>query len=216
MSFDFYFIPELGHYFISGLALTLELAVLCLILSTIFGLLVGLARLSRCKPLSMLAGAYISFIQGVPVLVQVYVVFYGLNLDLPAFASAVIALTINNTAYIAEIIRAGIRSVDRGQMEAARSLGMNKWKAMKLVVLPQALRNILPALGNQLIVAIKDTSIVSVLGLGELTYNTDTIRTITFLAFEPLIISAMLYFVVTYVLKKGIDRLERRMDRSLR
>ena len=95
-------------------------------------------------------------------------------------------------------------------------MGMTKSKAMNLPALPQAFRNILPPLGNQLIVAIKDTSIVSVLGLGELTYNTDTIRTITFLAFEPLIISAMLYFVVTYVLKKGIDRLERRMDRSLR
>lgn len=212
MSFNFYFIPELGHYFVSGLLMTLELAVLCLILGTVFGLLMGLARLSQFRPLSWLAGAYISFIQGVPVLVQVYVVFYGLSLNIPAFAAAVIALTINNTAYIAEIIRAGIQSVDKGQREAARSLGMTKMQTMRLVVLPQAIKNILPALGNQLIVAIKDTSIVSVLGLGELTYNTDTIRSITFLAFEPLMISALIYFVVTYVLKKGVDLMERRMN----
>lgn len=212
MTFNFYFISELGHYFASGLLMTLELAVLCLLLGTVCGLLMGLARLSRFKPLSWLAAAYISFIQGVPVLVQVYVVFYGLSLNIPAFAAAVIALTINNTAYIAEIVRAGIQSVDKGQHEAARSLGMSKLKTMRLVILPQAIKNILPALGNQLIVAIKDTSIVSVLGLGELTYNTDTIRTITFLAFEPLIISALIYFVVTYVLKKGVDHMERRMS----
>ncbi len=212
MTFHFYFIPELGHYFASGLLMTLELAVLCLLLGTVCGLLVGLARLSRCKPLSWLAAAYISFIQGVPVLVQVYVVFYGLSLNIPAFAAAVIALTINNTAYIAEIVRAGIQSVDKGQHEAARSLGMTKLQTMRRVVLPQAIKNILPALGNQLIVAIKDTSIVSVLGLGELTYNTDTVRTITFLAFEPLMISALIYFLVTYVLKKGVDYMEHRMS----
>lgn len=212
MTFNFYFISELGHYFASGLLMTLELAVLCLLLGTVCGLFVGLARLSRCRPLSWLAAAYISFIQGVPVLVQVYVVFYGLSLNIPAFAAAVIALTINNTAYIAEIIRAGIQSVDKGQHEAARSLGMTKLQTMHRVILPQAIKNILPALGNQLIVAIKDTSIVSVLGLGELTYNTDTIRTITFLAFEPLMISALIYFLVTYVLKKGVDHMERRMS----
>jgi His/Glu/Gln/Arg/opine family amino acid ABC transporter permease subunit len=213
MSFKFYFLSELGHYFISGLYVTLQLAVLCLILGTICGLLMGLARLSRFKPLSAFAAAYISFIQGVPLLVQIYIVFYGINWDISAFAAAVIALTINTTAYVAEIIRAGIQSVDKGQMEAARSLGLTKGQTMRLVILPQALKNILPALGNQLIVAIKDTSMVSVLGLCELTYNTDTIRTITFLAFEPLIISAFIYFIVSYFLKKGVDAMEHRMNR---
>lgn len=212
MSFNFSFLIEHGHYFMSGLVVTLELAVLSILLSTICGVFVALGRLSKFGPLNWLAGAYIDFIRGVPVLVQVYIVFYSININLPAFAAGTIALTINNTAYVAEIIRAGIQSVDKGQREAARSLGMTSAQTMRMIILPQALRNILPALGGQLIVAIKDTSIVSVLALQELTYNTDTIRSLTFLAFEPLMVSALFYFAVTYVLKKGVDYMERRLN----
>ncbi|MDF2524830.1 MAG: amino acid transporter permease, partial [Clostridiales bacterium] len=120
-------------------------------------------------------------------------------------------ISLNSAAYVAEIIRAGILSIDKGQMEAARSLGMPHNMAMTNIIIPQAFKNILPALGNEFIVLIKESSIVSVVGIHDLMYNADTVRGNTYLPFEPLIIAALIYFVITFILSKLLNLLERRM-----
>lgn len=120
-------------------------------------------------------------------------------------------MSVNSSAYIAEIIRAGINAVDKGQMEAARSLGLSSFLSYKEIIIPQAMKNILPALGNEFIVLIKESAIVSVIGIHDLMYNTDTIRGITFIAFEPLIIAALIYFILTFTLSKFMGKVERGM-----
>ena len=199
------------NYFWQGLGLTLELSAFTLVLGSFFGLLIGLMRLSKVKPVSWLAAAYINFIRGTPMLVQIYLVYYGLPLGLNGFWAGVVAMTVHSSAYIAEIVRSGIQAVDKGQMEAARSLGMTHTKGMLLVVIPQAIKNILPALCSQFVVIIKNTSLCSVIGMQELMYQTDTVRSVTYLAFEPLIISAILYFVIGYLINLVVGILERRL-----
>jgi len=202
------------HYFWTGLGLTMKLSVVTVILGSLFGMLIGTMRMSKLKPISAVASGYINFIRGTPMLVQIYLVYYGIPLGLNNFWSGVVAMTIHSSAYIAEIFRSGVQSVDKGQMEAARSVGMTKLQGMMLVVIPQAIKNILPALCSQFVVIIKNTSLVSVIGMQELMYQTDTVRSITYLAFEPLIIAAVLYFVIGYVINILVGVLERRMKAS--
>src|SRR5690606_17635333 len=169
----------------------------------------------------------IEVIRGTPLLVQIFIIYYGLPLigiKLPSisflgsggeeFISGIIALSINSGAYVAEIIRSGIQAVDKGQMEAARSLGMPYNMAMKHIIIPQAFKNILPALGNEFIVIIKESSIVSVIGIHELMYNANTVRGNTFRPLEPLIVAAVIYFILTFTLSKLLGIAERRMKVS--
>jgi ABC-type amino acid transport system permease subunit len=131
--------------------------------------------------------------------------------DLARFIPGIIALSINSSAYVAEIIRAGIQAVDKGQMEASRSLGFNHRLSMQLVILPQAVKNILPALGNEFVVVIKESSIVSVIGISELMYNAGIVRGATYRPMEPLLIAAAIYFVLTFSISKVLGVAERRM-----
>lgn len=202
------------NYFWAGLGLTMKLSVVTVLLGSIVGMLIGTMRMSKIKPVSWLASAYINFIRGTPMLVQIYLVYYGIPLGLNNFWSGVVAMTVHSSAYIAEIFRSGVQSVDKGQLEAARSVGMSKLQGMFLVVIPQAVKNILPALCSQFVVIIKNTSLVSVIGMQELMYQTDTVRSITYLAFEPLIIAAVLYFLIGYVINLIVGALERRMKTS--
>ncbi len=202
------------NYFWMGLGLTLKLSLVVVVFGLVCGLFIGLMRMSKLKPLSLIAAFYINFIRGTPMLVQIYLVYYGLPLGLNNFWSGVVAMTVHSSAYIAEIIRSGIQSVDKGQMEAARSLGMSKAMGMILTVIPQAIKNILPALCSQFVVIIKNTSLVSVIGMQELMYQTDTVRSITYLSFEPLIIAALLYFVLGYGINFLVGILERRLKNS--
>lgn len=205
-------------FFINGTKFTLLLAFFTVIFGVVLGIILALMRISKSKLLNILGTAYVEFIRGTPVLVQVYLIYYGLpsmlGINLPDIVSAIIALSINSGAYVAEIIRAGIQAVDKGQMEAARSLGMKYTTAMRYIIIPQAVKNILPALGNEFIVVIKESSIVSVIGIHELMYNADTVRGNTFRAFEPLIIAAFMYFVMTYTLSKFMGKVERRLKTS--
>jgi polar amino acid transport system permease protein len=157
----------------------------------------------------------VEFIRGTPLMVQLFIIYYALptiiGLNIPEMQSAIMALAINSGAYVAEIIRAGIQAVDKGQMEAARSLGMPYGMAMRYIIIPQAIKNILPALGNEFIVVIKESSVVSVIGIKELMYNADTVRGNTFRAFEPLIVAAIMYFIMTFTLSKLMGRFERRL-----
>ena len=137
-----------------------------------------------------------------------------IGLNLPDLVSGIIALSLNSGAYVAEIIRAGIGAVDAGQMEAARSLGMKKNMAMKEIIIPQALKNILPALGNEFISVIKESAIVSIIGVGELMYNAQTVGGTLYNGLPPLYVAAAIYFVITFSLSRGLAKLERRLKKS--
>lgn len=210
---DFRFLVDYYKFFISGTSNTLMLSFITVILGLIGGIVLSIMKLSKFKILQNISGAYIAFIRGTPLLVQLYIVYYGLK-DIPMFVAGVIAMSINSSAYIAEIIRAGIMAVDKGQFEATKSLGMTGAMAYKEVILPQAFKNILPALGNEFIVLIKESAIVSVIGLHDLMYNVDTIRGITYKPFEPLLVAALIYFILTAVLSKGFGVIERRLQAS--
>jgi arginine/lysine/histidine transport system permease protein len=210
----FYFLEDYYMYYLEGFKWTILLAFFSVLLSIVWGTSLALLRLSSYKILSWLAVAYINFIRGTPLLVQIYIIYYGLSLNMPDYLAAVLALTVHSGAYIAEVVRAGIQAVDKGQMEAARSLGMTHGNAMRRIIIPQAIKNILPALCNEFIIIIKNTSLMSVIGISELIYNVDTIRGNTYLAFEPLIVAAVIYFITTYILKHLIGILERRLKLS--
>ena len=202
--------------FLEGATTTVLLSFFSVIVGVGCGTLMALARLSSNKFLSKAAKVYIDIIRGTPLLVQLYLVYFGLAtvLDLNDFVSGVIAVSVNTTAYIAEIIRSGIQSVDKGQMEAARSMGMPKRMAMRQIILPQAMKNILPAIGNEFATLIKETSIVSLIGIHDLMYSSDTVRGATFTVFIPLLMTAFLYFVMTTTIAFFMDKLERKLQVS--
>lgn len=202
--------------FLEGATTTVLLSFFSVIVGVGCGTLMALARLSQNKFLSKAAKVYIDIIRGTPLLVQLYLVYFGLAtvLDLNDFVSGVIAVSVNTTAYIAEIIRSGIQSVDKGQMEAARSMGMPKRMAMRQIIFPQAMKNILPAIGNEFATLIKETSIVSLIGIHDLMYSSDTVRGATFTVFIPLLMTAFLYFVMTTTIAFFMDKLERKLQAS--
>ncbi len=214
---DFSFLSNYYMFFVNGAKFTIFLAFFTVLIGVMLGVILALMKLSNKKILNLIAAAYIEFIRGTPVLVQLYIVFYGLphlGISLPDFVAGIIALSVNSSAYVAEIIRAGIQAVDKGQMEAARSLGMPPAMAMRYIIIPQAIKNILPALGNEFIVVIKESSIASIIGIHELMYNADTVRGNIFQPFEPLIVAAIMYFLMTFTLSKIIGTFERRMKTS--
>lgn len=202
--------------FLEGATTTVLLSFFSVIVGVGCGTLMALARLSTNKFLSKAAKVYIDIIRGTPLLVQLYLVYFGLAtvLDLNDFLSGIIAVSVNTTAYIAEIIRSGIQSVDKGQMEAARSMGMPKGMAMRQIILPQAMKNILPAIGNEFATLIKETSIVSLIGIHDLMYSSDTVRGATFTVFIPLLMTAFLYFVMTTTIAFFMDKLEGKLQAS--
>lgn len=209
----FEFLKTYGWYFISGTGYTIGISLLAVFLGLVAGTLLTFIRRSRLKPMAKLGDAYVAIVRGTPLILQLYIVYYGIP-NIPMLVAAVLAMTLNSAAYISEIIRAGIAAVDKGQWEAARSLGMSSKLTMRTVILPQAFKNILPALGNEFIVLIKESAIVSVIGVHDLMYNADTVRGITFKPFEPLIVVAAIYFVLTYSLSIALQHIEGRMKVS--
>lgn len=211
MTFDF--LKTYSQYFISGTLYTIGISLLAVFLGLITGTALSLLRRMRFKPLAKLGDGYVAIVRGTPLILQLYIVYYGIP-NIPMVVAAILAMTLNSAAYISEIIRAGIDAVDKGQWEAARSLGMSSKMTMRAVILPQAFKNILPALGNEFVVLIKESAIVSVIGVHDLMYNADTVRGITFKPFEPLIVVACIYFVLTYSLSKVLAQFEGRMKVS--
>ncbi len=203
------------QYLLMGLQETLRLSSFAVVMGFCIGSVVGLMRLSRIAPLRLVAGAYVEFIRGTPLLVQLAILYFGLpsiGIDFSARTAAIIGLSINSGAYVAEIVRAGILSIDKGQMEAARSLGMSGLMAMVYVILPQAFRRIIPPLVNELIILIKDSSLLSVIGVTELMRAGQHIRARTYADFEIFTAVAILYFIVTFTLSNILGVLERRLQ----
>ncbi|MCT6540691.1 ABC transporter permease subunit [Staphylococcus aureus] len=218
MNDDSGFISKYGSFFLKGIKITILISLIGVALGSILGAFVALMKLSKIKIISWIASIYIEILRGTPMLVQVFIVFFGitaaLGLDISALVCGTIALVINSSAYIAEIIRAGINAVDKGQMEAARSLGLNYRQTMKSVIMPQAIKNILPALGNEFVTLIKESSIVSTIGVGEIMFNAQVVQGISFDPFTPLIVAAALYFVLTFVLTRIMNMIEGRLKAS--
>lgn len=212
-----------------GAKITLIVSLITILIGLIFGTLMAFMKMSKIPPLRWLANVYVEFIRGTPVLVQISIVFYGLpmmginipavwvgDVDISRLVSGIVALSINTTAYICEIVRSGIQSIGVGQTEGALALGMTNTRALFCIVLPQAIRNILPALGNEFITIIKTSSQVSVIGIAELMYAADTIRGISFRPMAPLIVVALIYFVITFFFSLLLRRLEKSMRKSAR
>ena len=224
--FNFSFLPKYASMFIEGIEFTLLLAVVSVLLAVIPALVLALMRLSRSKIIKGLAGAYIALFRSTPLLVQLAIVYFGpfgaFNprvtlfgfLSLDTFIPCCVALALNSSAYVAEIFRAGILAVDAGQMEAARSLGMSKWQGMRMVVLPQAIKNVLPALANEIVTMVKESSICCTLGICDLMFAAKATAGATFITLGPYTLAAAIYFCINFPASKIIEAIERRMRRG--
>ncbi len=213
---DFSFLSRYYIYFIDGIKLTLLISLISVFLGTIFGVILYAMKKSRFFAFKIVANGYIEIIRGTPLYLQIMIVYYGtaqvLNLDVSALISGIIAISLNSAAYVSELIRAGIEGVDKGQLEAARSLGMTYGQGMIFVIIPQAIKNILPAIGNEFIAVIKESSMASTIGVAELMYAANKVTGAVFRSFEPLIVSACCYFILTYTLGRVIKYIEGRMN----
>lgn len=202
--------------YLKGLGVTLEVSLFSAVVGLVLGLILALMKLSNSKVLSKLAGTYIHLIRSTPLLLQVLIISFGIfgSVKIDKVIIGVIACGLNSGAYVAEIIRGGILSVDKGQTEAGRSLGLSSAQTTWLIVLPQAMKTALPSLCNEFIVLIKETSILAYVALTELTKAGDYIRSRTYSAFTPYIVSALLYLAVISVFTKLVGMLERRLRQS--
>ena len=206
-------------FLITGIGYTLSMALITVVCGTIIGSLIALLRMTKIAPLRWIAAVYVEIIRGTPMLLQLYLFYFALPQLIPflnkkQYLCVCIALICNSAAYVSEIIRSGIQAVDGGQTEAARSLGLSSSQTMTNVVLPQAIKNILPALGNEFIMVTKDTSLASTFFIGDLMTQCLLIKGATYLTMEPLIMVAVVYFVLTYILSKMVGGLERRLRRG--
>ena len=215
---DFVSMAKYTPLFIKGLKVTVQISFVAVFIGVIVGLMMALLRLSSIKVLTWIANIYIQIIRGTPVLVQLFIIYYAtyplFGFNIPPYIAAIVTFGLNSSAYVAEIIRAGIQAVDYGQMEAGRSLGMTHGMVMRYIVIPQAIKNILPALGNEFIVLLKETSVVSIIGTSDLVRQADVIKAATYSSFEPYIIIAIIYIILVLGLSSVMDRVERRLKRS--
>ncbi|MBK5200846.1 MAG: amino acid ABC transporter permease [Spirochaetaceae bacterium] len=201
--------------FDQAVLLTLELSVFSIALGTIIGLIVTILKLTKFKGLQKIAYAYISIVRGTPLLLQLYFIFFGLpliGLEFNAFISATIGLAFHSGAYISEIFRGAIISIDYGQEEAARALGMSKIEAFIHIILPQAFKRSIPSLGNQFIIAVKDSSLASVITITEITLTARQFSAATYNPFPILFIAGVYYYVIITILSKSLKALERRLQ----
>ena len=205
-----------GMNFVNGLGTTLLLALISVSVGCLIGALVAIMRLSKSKVLGGIATVYTEIIRDTPLLLQLYFFYFLLPDLLPAlklskFTCIAIALIFNSGAYMSEIFRSGIQSIDRGQTEAARSLGLSASQTMMRIVLPQAFKNVLPAMCNEFVAIIKETSLASTFYVGDLMTQYQTISGKTYLVLEPLIIIGVIYFVVTFTMSKFVALLEKKL-----
>ena len=213
--------------FLEGMACTVTLSALTVLFGFILALALAISRMSKVAPLRWLSTVYVEVFRATPMLVQVFIVYYVLLADipLPAFKlfgfirtermiPGVIALSMNSAAYLSEIIRSGIQSIDHGQTEAARSLGMNQAQTMRHIILPQAIKNILPAIANEFVTIIKESSICYTIGVQDIMSAVKSAQMAAFTIAEPLLIAAAIYFCLTFPTSKIIAYFERRMSRG--
>jgi len=203
-------------YLIGGLKVTLYIFAIAIVLGFLIGLIVALFRLSPFKILNWIAKIFVDAIRGTPFIVQLFFLYFGLNsiewISMDNTTAGIVTVAINAGAYFSEIIRAGIQSIDKGQTEAARSLGLTSGQNMRYIVLPQAFRRMLPTITNQSIISLKDTSLLSVIGIADLTQQGEIQAAATFEAFNIWLTVGVMYFVIIYLLTLLANFLERRFE----
>lgn len=204
-------------FLFSGLKNTLLLTIISVALGTLLGAVVAMGKMSKFAPLRFIVTMYIEVLRGTPILLQLYVFYFVLPQVLPflklsQFMWVSVALCVNSSAYVSEVIRSGIQAVDKGQAEAARSLGLSESQTMTKIILPQAIRNILPALGNEFVMMLKETSLASTFFLGDLMTSYAIVKGVTYLTLEPMTIVAIIYLCITFPLSKIVERVEKKMS----
>lgn len=201
---------------LSGILVTIQVALLAAILGLLIGFLIALCNLSKNKVLNVIGKVYTDVIRGTPSVTQLMIIYFVVfaNIDWPKWIIAAIAFSINSGAYVSEIIRAGILSIDKGQTEAGRSLGLSKWQTMKEIIVPQAVKNIFPAMCNEFITLIKETAIVGYVGLVDIQKAGDFIKSATYEAFMPLLATAIIYFTLIKILTLLLGLAEKRLRKS--
>lgn len=204
------------EYILAGAGVTIALTAISITFGLVLGTVIALGRLSRKRLLHAVASAYVQFFRGTPLLVQLLLVFMGLPVVLGApispWSAGIIALSLNSAAYVAEIVRAGIQGVGRGQREAGLAIGLRPWQVMRLIVLPQAFRLIVPPLGNEFVALLKDSSLVMVISLEELLRRSQIVVTRTFRPIEIYAFAAILYLIMTTGISLLVGRVERALD----
>jgi His/Glu/Gln/Arg/opine family amino acid ABC transporter permease subunit len=203
-------------YLVEGVTTTLVFTCIAVALGVVLGTIVAMLKMSKYKIVRFLVSIYIEVIRGTPILLQLYIFYFVLPevlpfLNLSQFMWVAIAMCVNSGAYVSEVIRSGIQAVDKGQTEAARSLGMSKSQTMMKIILPQAIRNILPALGNEFIMMLKETSLASTFFLGDLMTSYAIVKGVTYLTLEPMTIVAIIYLCMTFPLSKIVEKFEKKM-----
>ena len=212
MNFDMNLVVNSFPLLLIGAGVTIQITVLSTAIGFVIGLVVGVARISHLRPLRLLAEVYVEFFRGTPLLVQIFLFYFALPVitgqRIDPFIAAISACGINSGAYVAEIFRAGIQSVDEGQMEAGRSLGMTWLQTMRYIIVPQAFKRVIPPLGNEFIAMLKDSSLVSVIGFEELTRRGQLIIAKTYGSFEIWMSVAVIYLVMTLTISRFVAYLE--------
>ncbi|MFA6814817.1 MAG: amino acid ABC transporter permease [Lentisphaeria bacterium] len=214
MDFNLKIIFDSLPLLLQGALVTLEISILSVTFGFLIGMVTGVARLSPFRVIRYSANIYVDFIRGTPLLVQIFIVYFALPIIIGShvnpFFAAISACSINSGAYVAEIFRSGIQAVDKGQMEAGRSLGLNWFQTMKHIIMPQAFKKIIPPLGNELITMLKDSSLVSVIGFEELTRKGQIVIARTYASFEIWIAVAIIYLIMTFTIARLVGLVERR------
>jgi polar amino acid transport system permease protein len=219
-AFDMDFLQTWGRFILGGAWLTVFISVTSIVFAVIFALLGSMGRISKAAPVYATATLYVSLVRGTPLIVQIFFIFFALPqiwpaaAGVPALALGIFALAFNYGAYLTEIFRAGIEAVPRGQSEAAEALGLTQRRIMGRIVLPQAIRIVTPAVGNEFIAMIKDTSLLAVIGVTELLWRARTVGSSNFRMLETLLLAALVYWVLTIIFSYAQERLETRMARS--
>lgn len=218
MDLDFSQIVPSIPYMLMGIFPTMFIVIFSLMIGITLGVLLSLCKISRNKALEMLADAYTSVFRGTPLVLQLMLIYYGipqvLGIETSAFASSIVAFGLNSAAYISEIIKAGILSIDKGQLEASKALGMPYPLMMKKIILPQAVKNILPALMNEVVSLTKESAIVTVIGVNDLMRRAYIVGGATYAYLEPLIFVGCIYFLIVLVLTQIGKKVERKMNAS--
>ena len=213
---DFEFVKNSLWLLLNGAIVTLEITLVAVSFGVLIGLFVGMAELSSYRLLRIPAKVYVDIIRGTPLLVQIFIIYFALpniiNMRIEPYIAAVVAGSINSGAYVAEIFRSGIQSIDKGQFEAGRSLGLTWSQTMKMIVVPQAFRRTIPQLGNEFIAMLKDSSLVSVIGFEELTRKGQLIIAATYRSFEIWAAVAVIYLVMTLTISRIVSYLEKKYN----
>ncbi|SJZ43198.1 amino acid ABC transporter membrane protein, PAAT family (TC 3.A.1.3.-) [Selenihalanaerobacter shriftii] len=204
-------------FLLKGSIMTIKITTIAVIMGIILGVVLGLARVSKNKIANWISKGYIEVFRGTPLLVQLFILYYGLpslGINLPPYIAAVLGLGLNSGAYVGEIVRGGIEAINVGQMEAARSVGMSYGQSMRYIILPQAFKQIIPALGNEFIALLKDSSLVSVIAVKDLTRQGRLIISRTYQSFLIFLTVAVFYFVMVFVMTRLVNYAERKLKVS--